>query len=223
MKDFLKYDLHIHTKYSPCSNLEPGTILKVTKKLGFNGIAITDHHELKGAREVDKLNKDKNFEVIIGTEIDTSNGSILAYYINTQIKSKKIPEILDEIHDQGGLAVIAHPFRKTIHNRHYFSYPINKVRNKIDAIEAINCRNFFWQNSKAIKHADQLKLPKLSSSDAHFSFEIGSAYTLFEDSLIKALNRNDTQIYSKFNLGPIASIMSFFYSIPHLVNYIKNK
>ena len=62
----MKYDLHMHTHYSRCSNLKPQTILKLAKKRRLDGIAITDHHEIKGALEIKKLNNGKDFEVIIG-------------------------------------------------------------------------------------------------------------------------------------------------------------
>ena len=60
----MKYDLHNHTNHSPCSNLKPEILLKFVEKRGMNGIAVTDHNTIKGALEVKKLNKDKDFEVI---------------------------------------------------------------------------------------------------------------------------------------------------------------
>ena len=60
----MRYDLHMHTYHSKCSNLKPKTILKLAKKNKLDGIAITDHHEIKGAIEVKNLNKNKDFEVM---------------------------------------------------------------------------------------------------------------------------------------------------------------
>ena len=82
----MKYDLHTHTNYSKCSNLKPEILLKIAKKRGLNGLAVTDHHKIKGALKVSKLNRDKNFEVIIGEEVTTDFGEVLAYYINKEIK-----------------------------------------------------------------------------------------------------------------------------------------
>ena len=73
----MRYDLHMHTYRSKCSNLRPDVILKLAKKKGLDGIAITDHHEIRGALEVKKLNKDKDFEVIVGEEISTNYGDVL--------------------------------------------------------------------------------------------------------------------------------------------------
>ena len=85
----MKYDLHMHTHYSKCSNLKPEILLKIAKKRGLNGIAITDHNVVEGALKVKKLNKDKDFEVIVGEEISTDAGEVLAYYLNKEIKKGK--------------------------------------------------------------------------------------------------------------------------------------
>jgi predicted metal-dependent phosphoesterase TrpH len=204
-----KYDLHIHTKYSKCSNLDPRLLLKIAKKLKFNGIAVTDHNTIKGSLAVKKLNKDKDFEVIKGIEVDTPKGSILAYYVNENIKSKTLLGILDEIKKQDGLAAIAHPFRLSFHSRHRFSYPIEKIKNKIDAIEAFNARNFPGDNKKAIEVADKLKIPKIAGSDTHFAFEFGKTYTLFEGSLRKAIKQNKTKIHGTITYGPFGGFLSF--------------
>ena len=65
----MKYDLHIHTNYSKCSNLKPREILKMAKKRGLDGIAVADHDTMKGGIAVFKENKNKNLEVIKGEEI----------------------------------------------------------------------------------------------------------------------------------------------------------
>ena len=206
----MKYDLHIHTFYSKCSSLNPKILLKIAKKLNFDGIAVTDHNTIKGSLAVKKLNKDPDFEVITGSEIDTPQGNLLAYYINKDIKSKNLFEVLDEIKQQGGLAAIAHPFRSSPNNKHRFKYPIEKIKNKIDAIEAFNARNLPGNNKKAIKIADKLNIPKIAGSDSHFAFELGKAYTLFDNSLRKALKQNKTEIKGTIILGPVGGLLSYF-------------
>jgi len=56
----MKYDLHIHSKYSSDGILDPEKIVKITLRKGLNGIAITDHNMIKG-----RLNA-KNYENEIG-------------------------------------------------------------------------------------------------------------------------------------------------------------
>ena len=44
----MKYDLHIHSKYSSDGVLDPEKIVKIAAKRGLNGVAITDHNTIIG-------------------------------------------------------------------------------------------------------------------------------------------------------------------------------
>ena len=83
----MRYDLHVHTYHSACSVLMPETILKIAKKAGLDGIAVADHNTIKGGVEVSKANKDRDFEVIPGIEVNTDRGHVLGLYVNREIKS----------------------------------------------------------------------------------------------------------------------------------------
>ena len=187
-----RYDLHIHTNYSPCSLNKMETILKVAKRKGLSGIAITDHHIINGALETRKLNKDKDFEVITGEEITTEYGDVVALYIHERIKTRKLFEVIDEVKKQDGLIFVAHPFRWAPWQR--FRYPLEKLRGKIQGIEAFNSRNVGWANKKAEKKAERLKLAKIGSSDAHIPIEIGNGVTIFDGDLRKAIMKKKTRV-----------------------------
>ncbi|MGZ4938023.1 MAG: PHP domain-containing protein, partial [Halobacteriota archaeon] len=105
-------DLHIHSKYSGDSVIEPMTILKIAKKLRLNGIAVTDHLTIKGGIEARKLNTDPDFLVIVGSEIETDNREdIVGLFLTEDIMSRGAREVIEEIRAQGGIAFWAHPFR----------------------------------------------------------------------------------------------------------------
>ena len=205
----LKYDLHNHTHYSSCSNLKPEILLKVIKKKGMNGIAITDHDTTKGALEVKKLNKDKDFEVIVGEEVSTNYGDVLTYYLNKEIKSKDFFTVVDEVKKQAGLIIIPHPFRKSLNPTHKFGYPISKIKNKIDAIECFNARMLPGNNEKAQRLSKKLNIAGTGGSDAHFRFEIGRAYTIFDGTLRKALKEKKTKYEGTILYGPFGGLLSF--------------
>jgi hypothetical protein len=213
----LKYDLHNHTHYSSCSNLKPETLLKLSKKKGFDGIGVVDHHTIKGALKVKKLNKNKNFKVIIGSEISTNYGDVLALYIKKDIKSREFFSVVAEVKKQNGIIIIPHPFRKSLNKHHKFKVPLETIKNKIDAIECINARMLpLGDNKKAQKVAKKLNLPGTGGSDAHFSFEVGTAWTLFEGDFRKALKRKETKYQGKVFLGPIGGFFSFLRNRLHL-------
>jgi len=206
----LKYDLHTHTNRSKCGNMKPETLLKVAKKRGLDGIAVTDHGSIEGALKVKKLNKDRSFEVIVGTEISTTSGDVLAYYLNKNVKSTDFFDMVDEVKKQDGLIVIPHPFRTSTNPSHKFKLPFKQIKNKIDAIECLNARMLFpWDNTKAERIADKLNIAKTGGGDAHFKFEVGTAYTKFEGTLRKALKERKTKIYGTTMLGPYGGLLSF--------------
>lgn len=78
-------DLHIHSYYSD-GTLSPQEIVDIALSKQINIIAITDHNELRGSRELIRLEKPKGFTCITGVELDTmycgSNIHILAYNID---------------------------------------------------------------------------------------------------------------------------------------------
>ncbi|MBW2976212.1 PHP domain-containing protein [Candidatus Woesearchaeota archaeon] len=205
----MKYDLHNHTQYSRCSNLKPNLLLKIAKKRGLNGIAVTDHNTIKGAIKVKKLNKDKGFEVIIGDEVRTNYGDVLAYYLNKEIKCREFFSVVDEVKAQGGLIAVAHPFRISINPTLKFNYPIEKIKNKIDAVECFNARMLPGNNGRALKLAKKLDIAMVGGSDAHFQFEIGRAYTVFGDDLRKAVKCKKTKVSGTILYGPFGGLLSF--------------
>lgn len=206
----MKYDLHNHTHFSSCSSNNPETLLKLIKKKGMNGIAITDHNTIKGALKVKKLNKDKDFEVIIGEEVDTNYGDVLTYYLNKEIKIHDFFSVIDEVKKQGGLIAIPHPFRTSINPKLRFKYPLEKLKNKIDAIECFNSRVLPGNNEKAQELAKKLKIPGIGGSDAHFIFDIGRAYTVFDDNLNlrKAIKQNKTSYEGTILYGALSGTLS---------------
>lgn len=206
----MRYDLHAHTHYSRCSNLKPELILKLAKKKGLNGIAITDHHEIKGALEVKKLNKDRNFEVIVGEEISTNYGDVLIYYLSKKIDKTEFYDVVNEARKQNALISIAHPFRVTLINNHKFELPIEKVKSEIDAIECFNARMMFpWNNSEAEGVAETLKMAKTGGSDSHFWFEVATGWTSFECDLRKALKARKTKPEGIVKFGAFGGALSY--------------
>ena len=214
--DYNQYDLHIHSLYSSCSSNKPAVILKTAKKLGLNGIAVTDHNSIEGSIKTKKLNKDRDFEVIIAEEVRTNAGDILAYYLNEQINSRDITEVLDNIRSQGGIACIAHPFSTGIGTRPKFK-PTKEIIRKLDAIEAFNAKALFLsENRKAELLGKKLNLACIAGSDAHFSWEIGHGITLSKSGLVKDIRNKKTLIQGKLN-SPFGKLFSGILMIDHKV------
>lgn len=173
-------DLHVHTKYSRDSRNEPALILERAKNLGLDGIAVTDHGTIRGALETKKLNRDRDFSIIVGCEIKTDRGEIGAYNISEEIKSRELNAAIDEIKSQGGLVWVPHPFdvmRKGVIRKDALS----EITKRIDLIEGFNARTFGLFNKKAQAFAMENKIPMVAGSDAHMPWEIGKGTTEFRD------------------------------------------
>jgi predicted metal-dependent phosphoesterase TrpH len=184
-----KYDLHSHTKHSRCSINKPARVLKLAKRRGLDGIAITDHNDIKGAKEVARLNKDRDFEVIIGEEVMTDQCELLVYYLKRRIKPGKYEDVIRDVRKQGAICSIAHPFsgggRKNINPDFFLKLPKKYLP---DAIETFNARIIMEEsNSSAKGLARDLGLAETGGSDGHFPAEIGAGYTAFKGSLKEAM------------------------------------
>jgi len=188
----VKFDLHVHSKYSYDSILRPDTILRIAKKKGLDGVAVTDHNTIKGGVEALKVNKDNDFVVIVGSEIKTEYGDVIGLFLTDEIRSRVFADVVDEIREQDGLTVLAHPFRKGI------IFP-RDLLGHVDLIEGFNARSPKNLNQKAIKLAGDYRIPVTAGSDAHFGFEIGGGRTVTRtmDDVRCALKSGETRIEGK--------------------------
>lgn len=167
---YVKFDFHIHSKYSYDSLSTPKSIVRTAKKQGLNGLAITDHNTIKGAIEASKI--DKNIEIIIGSEIKTDEGDIIGLFLNEEIKSTGFDSVIDEIREQDGFIILPHPYKT-------FDNIPDYILNKIDAIEILNGRISNVLNKKARDLAIKKKFLFTGGSDAHLAKDVGRVATIF--------------------------------------------
>jgi predicted metal-dependent phosphoesterase TrpH len=197
-----KYDLHAHTDCSPDSIISPSKIVGIARRAGLNGMAITDHFSIKGALIAKRLNRDKHFEVIVGEEIATNYGDVVALYIKKAIKGRDFWDVVDQVKSQGGLIIIPHPFRFM----HSFGYPLEKLKGKVDGIEMFNSR-YFFSNRTAASKARRLYLAEIGSSDGHMPLDIGKGYTMFEGDLRSAIRKRRTTAEGTTKFGILSRVI----------------
>jgi len=169
----MKIDFHVHTYHSYDSLMKPEKILETAKKKGLDAIVICDHNTIEGALEAKKLNKDKNFTVIVGAEIKTDAGDITGIFLSHEIISREINEVIREIREQNGKIILNHPFK---------GHDLEKIDiSAVDFIEGYNSRLTEEENKKAVELAIKYNKQVVAGSDAHFYKEIGNAYTVLEN------------------------------------------
>ena len=169
----LKFDFHIHSSYSLDSLLTPAKIVEISRIKGLDGIAVTDHHTIRGGLESRDLNRSE-LVVIVGSEIKTEWGDIVCLFLEREITSKKFLEVVDQVRKQDGILILAHPFWK-----HTLS---EELLNHVDLIEVFNSRISPSRNRKGERLAQKRGLPQVAGSDAHLPWEIGRGVTCFDHS-----------------------------------------
>jgi predicted metal-dependent phosphoesterase TrpH len=170
----VKIDLHTHTFCSKDCVSDYDRIIDVVRKGKLDGIAVTDHNELKGALEMQKR---APFVVIPSEEIKTSRGEIIGLFLSEWITPGQAPlETVERIHAQGGLAYVPHPFDEVRGSR-IEREALEVVTPHIDILEVFNARNALPRfNARALQYAKENSLLSGAGSDAHTYGEFGHAY-----------------------------------------------
>jgi predicted metal-dependent phosphoesterase TrpH len=115
-------------------------------------------------------------------------GEVIGYFLKQGIdsKNKNVEQIIREIKDQGGLAIIAHPF----HWKKRFK-SLERYKNLADGIEVFNARSQSRkQNQKSFELAKQDNLIMTAGSDCHQHFSVGDAYLESEASTLEEFRNN---------------------------------
>jgi Predicted metal-dependent phosphoesterases (PHP family) len=181
MANLSKADLHIHTLASDGTASAAEVLDFVANHTDLRLIAITDHDTIAGAVQASKFADYYGIEVIVGEEVSTQEGHLLALFIEQPVPSHRPAlETIEAIHAQGGLAIAPHPFDRYVDSlgKHGDLHP----EWRFDAIEAFNA-SVMWPQSNANRKAKQFALQRqtamVGGSDAHTLKTIGQAYTTF--------------------------------------------
>lgn len=162
---------HVHTRRSFDSLLTPRAILTRARILQADVLIVTDHESKRGSDDVAALAEGNPRFVVRAGEYKTDKGDLIGLFLKNEISSRNSNEVLSEIHGQGGLVVLPHPFKG-----HQLD---DELLSQVDLIETINSRCSESQNNSAASLAKDLAKPVLGGCDAHCAGEIGSVLTEF--------------------------------------------
>jgi len=170
----LKLDLHLHSEYSDDAEGAPKEIIKSIKKHGLNGVAFTDHNTVEGGLQALKI-APKDIVIILGVEISTKDGHLLAYNVKDVPPSGlSVEETVEMVIDRGGLPVVPHLFRNMSGIKKDKLIPISK---KIPAIEVFNGCSLPSTNLKTARVAREFNLGGTGGSDSHHPEYAGTSFT----------------------------------------------
>jgi len=175
----LRLEFHCHTIYSKDSLVRLENLLKTCEKKSIDRIVISDHNTTRGAFEAQKLDPQR---VIIGEEILTQKGELLAAYMKEEIPAGLTPfETIKHLRDQGAFISVSHPFDK-LRSGHWQVEDLLEIAPLVDAIEVFNARCMSPDfNRLATEFARRHDLAGTVGSDAHAAFELGRAAMLLPD------------------------------------------
>jgi predicted metal-dependent phosphoesterase TrpH len=182
-------DLHCHTSASFDSLSRPETVARAAAERGLTHVAITDHDRVDAAVRL-RDDPPDGLEIIVGQEVHTSAGDLIALYIEEAIPVGLAPsDAATLIREQGGVVGLAHPFDRfrAGAGRRGWEDDLEKLVPLLDYVETWNARLMIGAGNRlAAEFAQARGLPGVAVSDAHTILEVGVAYTIFDGPLASA-------------------------------------
>jgi predicted metal-dependent phosphoesterase TrpH len=176
---FMIIDMHIHTRFSPCSSIRIRQLVRKAQERELDGVCITDHDTIDSLSFFKNQPEVSGICIIVGIEYTTQKGDFLVFGPIEQIpKCMDAKNLLKWVQKEGGVAIPAHPFRK--------DRPVdpNILRNS-KIIEGLNGRNLTSENKLCrewiLKNTNGVKT--IGGSDAHTLDEVGRIVTVFEKNI----------------------------------------
>jgi len=176
----VRAEFHCHSIYSSDSLVRVEALLAACCQKHIDKVAITDHNCLEGALRAQELDPKR---VIVGEEIQTTQGEILGYFVREEIPAGLEPlEVIGRLKDQGAFISVAHPFDANRDGTHWQPGTLEAMVPHLDAFETFNARCVRpVYNDKAQAFARAHNLREIAGSDAHSTFELGRATMLLAD------------------------------------------
>ena len=178
LQQYYKTEFHCHTIYSKDSLTPPQNLVEVCRRKGIDRVVVTDHNTIAGARAAQVINPEL---VIVGEEIMTTRGEILAAFVSEEIPKGLTPqETIRRLKDQGAFISVSHPFDEW-RSGHWQEEDLLEILAEVDAIEVYNSRCVLPRfNQRAQQLAEKYQLAGTVGSDAHASFELGQSLMILE-------------------------------------------
>ena len=180
-------DVHMHSTFSDGIGSIEQILHHVEHNTSLDVIALTDHDVIEGAlRARDHWEKGHyRFDFIVGEEISTKEGHMLALFIEKRIEpGLSLERSIDLVHEQGGLAIVAHPlnpiFRHSCQREALDRVYVDRDV-WLDGIETWNASFCgIGGNSMAMSvNRTVYGWPEVGNSDAHTLGAIGRGRTWF--------------------------------------------
>jgi hypothetical protein len=171
-------EFHCHTIASGDSLTRPRDLVATCRRKGIDRVVVTDHNTIRGALAAQALDPER---MIVGEEILTTRGEILAAFVREEVPSRLTPpETIHRLRDQGAFISVSHPFDR-LREGGWEEKDLLEILPLVDAIEVFNSRCIDKQiNEQAKRFAERHDVAGTVGSDAHAAFELGRSLLLLE-------------------------------------------
>jgi predicted metal-dependent phosphoesterase TrpH len=171
-------EFHCHTYASKDSLTRPADLIVAARRKGIDRLIVTDHNSIAGAQDAKVIDPEL---VIVGEEIMTTQGEILAAFVQEEIPAGLSPqETIRQLKEQGAFISVSHPFDR-LREGGWQGNDLLEILPLVDAIEVYNSRCMFPRfNRRAELFARKHKIAGTVGSDAHAAFEVGRSLMVLE-------------------------------------------
>ena len=192
-----KADMHIHSIASDGTASAAEILDHVESRTDLDVIAIADHERIEAAVECQRLARERGsrVEVVVAEEVTTRSGHLLGLFLQSRLKrNQRLDFTVAEIHEQGGLAIVPHPFSAfTLGMRKNAIMRIHQSSDPLlcwDALEGFNPSTAGrYGRAATARLAAELGLPLVGNSDGHTLDTIGDGRTFFPGSTAEDYRR----------------------------------
>ena len=182
-------EVHAHTLASD-GMVTAAELVRAAASAGLGVVCITDHDTIGDLSEAVDVGAELGVDVVRGEEVTCEfppGTHIVALFIDQQIRMHmSVVDTVDAIHDQGGLALIAHPFMPT----YFASMSLSRLDNLLESrsVDGFELRHTApvrpgtWKrlDEYYAAHREQLGAA-VGAGDSHFGAgDIGRVVTVFE-------------------------------------------
>src|SRR5215471_12094551 len=177
--------------------VSPAELVSAAVAAGLNLIAVTDHDTMRSVSEVRERGEAAGLQVVAGQEVTTAwpaQTHMLGWFLEKPVRSgMSLGDTVAAIHDQGGLAILPHPFMPV----YFGSIQPNMLRrllekHRLDGIEMVFTVPIGARRRKMLDEfyaANNERLgAAIGGSDCHFgAHDIASAVTDYDDDFRSAV------------------------------------
>lgn len=169
----IRVDPHLHTTASYDGYTAPVELLERAAAAGLDAVVVTDHDAVSGARTVARLAPEYDVVGIVGCEVSTADGHLLAIGVDSAPEpGRPLRETARRVRRNGGLSVVPHPFQRSRHGARA------RAIADVDGVEVYNAHALTGlRNTQAARFAAREGYPSFGGSDAHRPATVGRAAT----------------------------------------------